>query len=187
MMMEYMLPGLFLLVLGLVLLLNLLTLPANWVMVFLVFVWRFANPNPGAMDMAYFFSVISLAVTGEVIEFAAQAWGAKKYGSTNSGMVGGILGAIAGAILGAPLLFGLGALGGALGGAFAGAYLFERLRGRTAAEAWEAAKGTMVGRVFGIAIKCGIGAMILVLTYSAVWPDVTPLPPAPAVLPGRTF
>jgi uncharacterized protein YqgC (DUF456 family) len=183
--MEYLLPGIFLLVLGLVLLLNLLTLPANWIMVILVFVWRFANPNPGAMDILYFVSVIGLAVAGEVIEFVAQAWGSKKYGSTNSGLIGGIIGAIAGAMLGVSFLFGLGALFGALGGAWAGAYLFERLRGRTAEEAWQAAKGTMVGRIFGITIKCGIGVMILVLTYSAVWPDVAAMPEVSS--PGRTF
>lgn len=118
--MEYILPGFFLLLLGLVLLLNLLPLPANWIMVALVFVWRFANPNPGAMDMVYFLSVIGLAALGEVIELVAQAWGAKKYGSTNSGMLGGIIGAITGAILGVPFLFGLGALFGALTGAWMG-------------------------------------------------------------------
>ena len=161
--------------LSLILLLNLLTLPANWIMVALVFVWRFANPNPGAMDIFYLASVTGLAVVGEVIEFVAQAWGTKKYGSTNTGMLGGIIGAIAGAILCAPFFFGLGALFGALVGAWAGCYTIERLRGREAADAWQAAKGAMVGRFLGIAIKCGIGVTMLVLTYHAVWP--TALPP----------
>ena len=167
---EYALPGFFLLLLGLVAVLNLLPLPANWIMVALVFAWRFCNPNPGAMDMAYLLSVLGLAAAGEIIELLAQIWGAKKYGSTNSGLLGGVIGAIAGAILCAPFLFGLGVLLGALGGAWIGCYLFERLRGRTAAEAWQAAKGAMIGRIFGVIIKCGLGVMILVLTYHAVWP-----------------
>ena len=183
--MEFILPIFFLSILALVLLLNLLTLPANWILVALVFLWRFANPNPGAMDLFYFLSVIGLAVLGEVIEFVAQAWGTKKYGSSNSGMFGGIIGAIAGAILCAPFLFGLGALFGALLGAFGGCYLVERLRGRTAAEAWQAAKGAMVGRFLGIVIKCGIGVMMLVLTYHAIWP--APVVSAVPALPAQTF
>lgn len=169
--MEYILPGFFLTFLTLILLLNLLTLPANWIMVALIFVWRFANPNPGAMDWFYFFSVIGLALAGEVIEFVAQAWGTKKYGSSNTGMVAGIIGAIIGAIVCAPFLFGIGALFGALIGAWLGCYTIERLRGRTAEQAWQAAKGAMVGRFLGIVIKCGIGGMMLVLTYHAIWPN----------------
>ena len=181
--MDYILPAFFLLILGSILLLNLLTLPANWIMVSLVLAWRFVNPNPGAMDMIYFLSLIGLAALGEVIEFVAQAWGAKKYGSTNSGMLGGIIGAIAGAILGVTFLFGLGALFGALAGAWIGSYLFERLRGRTAEEAWQAAKGALFGRFFGLTIKCGIGVMMLVLTYHAIWPAVvvTQTEPLPGV------
>ena len=185
--MEYILPVAFLFLLGCVLLLNLLTLPANWIMVILVLVWRFANPHPGAMDVMYLVSVVGLAVLGEVIEFVAQAWGTKRYGSTNTGMFGGIVGAIAGAILCAPFLFGLGALFGALLGAWAGCYLFERLRGRSAEQAWEAAKGAMVGRFLGIAIKCGIGVMMIVLTYHAIWPDILSIPPAVAPVPAVTM
>ncbi|MDR1686120.1 MAG: DUF456 domain-containing protein [Desulfovibrio sp.] len=185
--MEYLLPGVLLTLMGAVLLLNLLTLPANWIMIFLVFIWRVLNPQPGAMDMIYFVSLIGLAVVGEVVEFFAQAWGTKKYGSTNTGMIGGIIGAIAGAILCAPFFLGLGALGGALAGAWCGCYLFEILRGRSAGEAAQAAKGALFGRFCGIFIKCGIGAAMLVLTYHAVWPGLAALPtdgppaiPAPA-------
>ncbi|MDR2603957.1 MAG: DUF456 domain-containing protein [Desulfovibrio sp.] len=186
--MEYLLPGLLLTLMGAVLLLNLLTLPANWIMIFLVFIWRVANPQPGAMDMVYFVSLIGLAVVGEVVEFFAQAWGTKKYGSSNTGMLGGIIGAIAGALLCAPFFLGLGALAGALAGAWCGCFLFEILRGRPAGDAAQAAKGALLGRFCGIFIKCGIGAAMLVLTYHAVWPGFAALPtidppavPAPAV------
>ncbi|MDR1947741.1 MAG: DUF456 domain-containing protein [Desulfovibrio sp.] len=183
--MEYLLPGLLLTLMGAVLLLNLLTLPANWIMVFLVFVWRVAVPQPGAMDMVYFVSLIGLALVGEVVEFFAQAWGTKKYGSSNTGLIGGIIGAIAGAVVCAPFFLGLGALGGALGGAWCGCFLFEIIRGRTPGEAGKAAKGALVGRFFGIFIKCGIGAAMLVLTYHAVWPGPAALPaePPPAIPP----
>jgi uncharacterized protein YqgC (DUF456 family) len=182
--MDYLLPGLFLSIMGLALLLNLLTLPANWIMVGLVLIWRIANPHPGAMDALYFICLIGLALAGEVVEFLAQALGTKKYGATNTGMIGGIIGALVGAIICAPFFLGLGALGGALAGAWLGCYLFEILRGRSPAEAWQAAKGAMLGRFFGIFIKCGIGAAMLVLTYKAIWPDLAALPDiAPAIPP----
>ncbi|MDR3177041.1 MAG: DUF456 domain-containing protein [Desulfovibrio sp.] len=176
--MEYFLPGLFLAILGFVLLLNILTLPANWIMVILVVIWRFANPHPGAMDAFYFITLVGLALVGEVIEFLAQAWGTKRYGATNTGTIGGIIGAIAGAVVCAPFLLGVGALFGALIGAWCGCYVFELLRGRSAGEAWRSAKGAMIGRFFGICIKCGIGVAMLVLTYHAVWPGATPQLPA---------
>jgi uncharacterized protein YqgC (DUF456 family) len=76
----------------------------------------------------------------------------------------------------APFFLGLGALGGALAGAWCGCFLFELLRGRSAGDAAQAAKGALLGRFCGIFIKCGIGAAMLVLTYHAVWPGLAALP-----------
>lgn len=177
--MEYFLPSAFLFLLLLVLLLNLLTLPANWVMVGLVFLWRLLNPNPGTMDIWYFILVIGLAVLGEIIEYVAQAYGSKKYGSTTSGMFAGIVGAIIGAVVGVAFLFGFGALIGALIGGFFGCYIMEKINGRDDKEALKAAKGAMLGRFLGIVVKCAIGAVILILTYNAIWPSLVPAPALP--------
>lgn len=180
--MEFFLPlnsllaSVFLLLLCSVLLLNLLSLPANWLMVGLVLMWRFLNPSPGQMDTIFFVTLVGAAVFGEVVEFVAQAWGAKRYGSTTGGMWAGIIGAIAGALLGVSFLFGLGALIGALIGAWLGCYALERLRGRSEADASRAAKGALVGRFLGLVIKCGIGVFLVWLVYNAIWPGLTPLP-----------
>ena len=184
--MEYLFPTLFLALLLLVLLLNLFTLPANWIMIGLIMAWALINPQPGKTDFVYFSAIVGLSVFGEIVEFVAQAWGAKRYGSTTTGMFAGLLGAIVGAILGLPFLFGLGALFGALLGAWGFCYVAERLRGRSAEEAWKAAKGALYGRFFGIALKCGIGAVIVMLTYRAIWPGLAAAMP-PVLPPVSTF
>lgn len=127
--MEVLFPTIFLVLLGFVLLLNVITLPANWIMLGLIGLWRFAYPSPGDMGVFFFAMLVGLALFGEVIEYIAQGWGSKKYGSSTSGIWAGLLGALVGALAGLPLLFGLGAFIGALVGAWIGCYLMERYKG----------------------------------------------------------
>lgn len=129
--MEVLFPTIFLVLLGFVLLLNVITLPANWIMLGLIGLWRFAYPSPGDMGVFFFAMLVGLALFGEVIEYIAQGWGSKKYGSSTSGMWAGLLGALVGALAGLPLLFGLGAFIGALVGAWIGCYLMSATRGAT--------------------------------------------------------
>ena len=174
--MEVLFPTIFLVLLGFVLLLNVITLPANLIMLGLIGLWRFLYPSPGDMGVLFFAMLVGLAVFGEVVEYIAQGWGSKKYGSSTSGMWAGLIGAIVGALAGMPFLFGLGAFIGALVGAWAGCYLMERCNGRDDYEARQAAKGALVGRFLGIVVKCGIGAVMLALTCHAVFE--TPVYPA---------
>lgn len=167
--MEMFLGTFFLLVLGVVLLLNIVTLPANWIMIGLIVLWRLVTPYANGMGPGFFGLLIGLAVLGELVEYATQIWGSKKYGSSTSAMWAGVFGAVAGAFLGLPFLFGLGALIGALLGAWSASYLMERFNGRSDAEARKSAKGALVGRFLGIVIKCGIGAMMIGLTWHALF------------------
>lgn len=167
--MEALFPTIFLGFLGIVLLLNILTLPANWIMLALIVVWRFATPYGAGMSVGFFALLAGLAVFGEVVEYLTQIWGSKKYGSSTSGMWAGVLGALVGALIGLPLLLGLGALVGALVGAWGGSYLMERFNGRSGEEARLAAKGALMGRFLGIVVKCGIGAVMIGLTYHALF------------------
>ena len=178
--MEVLFPTLFLIVLGFVLLLNLITLPANWIMLGFIGLWRVLYPNPGDMGILFFALPLGLAVLGEVVEYVTQGWGSKKYGSSTSGMWAGLIGAMVGALAGLPLLLGLGAFIGALVGAWGGCYLMERYRGRDDAEARRAAKGALVGRFLGIVVKCGIGVVMLGLTFRAIF--TTPVMPSVVIL-----
>ena len=165
--------ALFLLALGICVLLNLVTLPGNWAMVALVAAWALLVPGNG-LGVLFFVMFIGLAVIGEVVEFGAQIWGAKKYGSSRVSTWAGVIGAIFGAIFGAPFMFGVGAVFGALFGAWAGCFLAERLiRRQPPAEAFRAAQGAFVGKFLGMVIKFGLGMAMLALTASNIWPVST--------------
>ncbi len=168
--MEYALSTFFIVLLAISQLLHILSLPANWLMIGLLGLWAYLHPADH-MDTTFFAITIGGAVVGEIAEFLAQSQGAKRYGSSGKGNIGGIIGAIAGAIFCAPFFFGLGALFGALGGAWGGCYLVERIQGRDNAEAVRAAKGAMLGRFLGLSIKMGIGIAILVYAAGFIFPQ----------------
>ncbi|MCH5277274.1 MAG: DUF456 domain-containing protein [Desulfovibrionaceae bacterium] len=171
--MLYALVIVFVLALTLCALLNLISLPGNWVLAGLAGLWAVAGPGAATADMGtlFFVALFGLAAAGEVVEYAAQIWGAKKYGSSGRATVAGMIGTILGAIAGSPFLFGLGALFGALAGAWLGAFTAERLLdGRPASQAAHAANGALVGRFLGMVVKFGLGITMVVLTAAAIWP-----------------
>ena len=175
--------GGFIALMGLVLLLNFFSLPANWMLIALAAVWKYMSSAASEMTFGFFALLVGLAVIGELLDFAFLALKAKKYGSSNSGLFAGLVGAIIGAIMCAPFLFGLGALLGALAGAWLGCYLMELLvRGGGHAKAMQAAMGALVGRFLGTVCKCGIGVVILTYIARAVWPDAAPLIPGPGAV-----
>lgn len=153
---------------GLVLFLHVFSLPANWIALALVAGWITMHPG-GSVTWAFFGVLAGLAVGGEVLEFIIQYYGAKAFGSTGKGNVGGMVGAVVGAILGAPLLLGIGAVFGALVGAFAGCLILELGQGRGAGQAWVAAWGAMFGKFFGMAVKFGVGVAMIALVVSRLW------------------
>lgn len=158
---------LFVCLLLLVLMLHIFSLPANWIMLGLLLIWKFMHPE--AMGWGFMGVLLAFALVGEIMEFIAQAYGAKRFGSTGRGNLGGIIGAIAGAILGAPFFFGLGAVIGALCGAYAGCFIMETGQGRSNAEASRAAWGAFWGKFFGMGIKVGLGMGMLALSVTRIF------------------
>ncbi len=158
--------------LTLILFLNIFSLPANWIILGFVALWKYIYPDTAQMDIWFFVMIIGLAILGEVLELFLQVAKAKKYGSTSSGTFAGVVGAIIGAIVLAPLFFGLGALIGALIGAWLGCFIMEKLKGRSFQDAREAAFGAMMGRFLGTVCKCGIGGAMLAITGRYVWPEI---------------
>ncbi len=161
----------FMAVLGFVLFLNIFSLPANWIMLALIALWKYIYPDTASMTATFFIILTVLAIVGEVLEFGLQVAKAKKYGSSSSGTFAGIVGAIIGAIVLAPLFFGIGALIGAVLGAWIGCYIMEVAKGRPQKEAVDAAFGAMVGRFLGTVVKCGIGGIMLAVTGRYIWPE----------------
>ncbi|MFR8277002.1 MAG: DUF456 domain-containing protein [Desulfovibrio fairfieldensis] len=125
---AYLLAGAFVTLLCFVLLLNVFGLPANWIVLGLVALWKMVHPGAANLDVWFWVMMVGLALIGEALELGMQILKAKRYGSSSSGTFAGMVGAIAGAILLAPLFFGLGALIGALAGAWIGCFLMELSR-----------------------------------------------------------
>lgn len=143
-----------------ILLLNILSLPANWI---LVFMFAILYIIPGfTISFTTLLCLIAIAVIAEVLEAGVQMSIAKKSGASLSGNWAGIFGSIIGAILGMPFLLGLGALIGALIGAWLGCYIVERMRGKNDRHATRAAFGSLQGRLLGFTIKMALGAYIIV-------------------------
>ncbi len=166
--------GAFITLLCFVLLLNIFGLPANWVLLGLVALWKVVHPAAASMDVWFWIMMVGMALVGEALEMGMQILKAKRYGSSSSGTFAGMIGAIAGAILLAPLFFGIGALIGALAGAWTGCFIVERLKGRPLREALDAAFGAMMGRFLGTVCKCGVGGAMLALAAGHIWPKLPP-------------
>jgi len=161
--------ALFIFLLLLVMLLHVFTLPANWIVLGLILIWKMLHPE--MMTWGVFFLLVAMSGLAEIIEFLSGAYGARKYGATGKGNWGGILGAIAGAIFGAPFFLGLGAIVGSVAGAFIGCLMVEMAGKRAFAEARRAAWGAMWGRFFGLVAKVGIGVAMLAVAAPRIWPS----------------
>ncbi len=130
--MEYFLVILFIVFLILAVLIQVLSLPGNWLAIILVIIWKFIGPASSVANLSWGFILllIVLAAIGEIMEWLLQLKVGKQFGSSFKGNIGGIIGAIVGAILFLPLFFGFGALLGALVGAYLGCLAAELLQGR---------------------------------------------------------
>ena len=145
--------------------LNLLSLPGNWLMLGVLCLFAWLDPQ-GRLAWRFVGYMGLIAVVGELFEFAAQVVGGKRGGASRAGNFGGIVGSIAGAILGAPFALGLGSIVGALFGAWVGCFAVERLRQETTRHAVEAAWGAFWGRSLGLVGKASAGAAIIVMSVS---------------------
>ena len=153
------------------LLLIFLGLPGTWVIIGITGLWA-AFVETAHFGWQFFAFAIGLAGLGELIEFAAGYYGAKRFGGSSKGSVGGIIGALVGGFMCAPILFGLGALPGALAGGFAGCFLVEKMRGASGQAAASAAFGATLGRFGGFVVKLSIGIGIICLSAPLIWQSV---------------
>jgi hypothetical protein len=144
-------------------------LPGTW-MIFgaaLVYAWvtDFAQIGGGLLLL---FGLLTLA--GEFVEYVFGIAGARRFGSSNRGILFSILGGFMGAIIGAPLFFGFGAILGALVGAFLGAVLIELLTyGPTDwKKAVRSGWGNFLGRIAGVITKMAIAIGMIVWIAATV-------------------
>lgn len=146
-----------------------LGLPGTWVILAAtaVYAWVTGFSHVGAGMLVLFFL---LAAGGEIVEYVFGIAGARRFGSSNRGIVFSLLGGFAGAVVGAPLFFGFGAILGALVGAFLGAVLIELLTYGVAEwrRAVRSGWGNFVGRMAGLITKMAIAIGMIVWTAATV-------------------
>src|SRR5919199_3245481 len=140
--------------------------PGLWVMAGAVLVYSYVGP-PNAIGIATLIAVLVLAFVGELLEFALSGRYARKYGGSRRAGWGAILGGIVGAFVGVPI-FLIGSMIGAFLGAFVGAWVAELTLGTELRAATRVATGALLGRIAAVAVKVGVGLVIMVWTFVAI-------------------
>lgn len=158
--------------------LNVFGLPGNWLLVAATALYAWWMPAESRADIgtATLTSLIVLAGLGELVEFLAGAWGAKRAGGSRRAavlaLVGSLMGSILGLFVGIPiplvgpivgaLLFaGLGALGGAV--------LGESWKGRSLNESLSVGEAAFWGRILGTLGKMMVGTLLVAIVLIAVF------------------
>jgi uncharacterized protein YqgC (DUF456 family) len=158
-------------------LLNLIGLPGNWLALACCAVYAWGGPNEGRLNIGWGVvgSLCALALVGELIEFLAGAWGARRAGGSSRGaalaLAGSVVGGFAGMFVGVPIPV-VGPLAGALLfaslGALAGAVVGERWKGRGMDESLRVGNAAFWARMLGTLGKTLVGAVMLALIFAAL-------------------
>ncbi|MBW2650394.1 MAG: DUF456 domain-containing protein [Deltaproteobacteria bacterium] len=113
--------------------------------------------------------LVFISLLAETMDFFLGIAGARRYGSSKTGVALSIIGGIVGAIMMTPILFGLGAIIGVFLGGFAGAFLGEYLEQRKLKPAIRAGYGSLIGRIIGTLVKGSLAIVMAVIAMSAVY------------------
>ena len=117
----------------------------------------------------------ALATGGELAEFGASVWGARRAGGSRRAavfsLIGSLIGAVAGATLGLPIpILGpplAAVLGGAIG-ALASAALAEHTRGESSSQSLRVGSAAFVGRLLGTGAKTVAATVLAVVAVVAL-------------------
>ncbi len=104
-------------------------------------------------------AIVGLTLISYGVDAAAGWLGAKRFGATKWGVLGGIAGAMAGIFLGLPGLF-IGPIVGAIAGEFIG--------GQRLVAAGRAGWGTLLGNLVGMIIKLFLGLIMIAIFFMNV-------------------
>jgi uncharacterized protein YqgC (DUF456 family) len=148
-------------------------LPGNWLMVVSTSLFAWWTWDRHVFSGWTLIAVAGLALLGELIEFSAGMFGARKAGASWRASVAGILGAFVGAAVGTvafPVPVVGTVVGACLGVALA-VWLVEVSLGARPEQSLQRAVGAGVGEFLGILSKFAIGIVIwLTIAVAAFWP-----------------
>lgn len=121
------------------------------------------------ITQALIWTLLGIALFGELMEYLAGIFGAKKFGASKAGIIGAIVGGIIGGIVGTGILLLVGSVIGLLIGAFSGAFLMELAIKKKPAQALRAGWGTFTGRIGGILAKIILATVMIVLILARIF------------------
>ena len=148
----------------------LFNLPGTWLMVLFPVILEWWQPGQFMFGWPVLFVAVSLALLGEVLEFVLGAAGSRHAGGSKRAAVLAIVGSFIGAIVGTALPLPIvGTLIGACAGAFVGSLLGDLWAGRTLFQSFRAGRGAATGRLWGMASKLAVGAVIVVVLAIAAF------------------
>jgi uncharacterized protein YqgC (DUF456 family) len=135
-------------------------LPGLWLMLLglVGYGWLTDFRTLSAVGLALAFA---LALVGEAVEAWLGFHFARRYGGSSRAGWGALIGGLIGAIVGVPVPL-LGSVIGGFLGAFVGAALFEYSRARQTGAAARSGWGAVLGRATAAAVKMAIGIVIAV-------------------------
>lgn len=121
------------------------------------------------ITQALIWALLGIALFGELMEYFAGIFGAKKFGTSRAGIIGAVAGGILGGIVGTGILLLIGSVVGLLIGAFSGAFLVELAIKKKPAQALRAGWGTFTGRIGGILTKVILGIVMIILVLVRIF------------------
>ena len=107
----------------------------------------------------YVWQAVAVALT-LVIDYAATAYGARRYGGSSAAIYGSLAGLVIGPLILGPIGFVIGP--------FAGALMGELATGKRLQGAFRAAFGTLVGMIGGTLLKVAVELVMIVWFFVVV-------------------
>ena len=157
--------------------LALVGLPGTWLMLLAAAGYAWLGPESGVTQITWatVTAILVMCAFGELAEFLAGTWGAKRAGGSRRAAVFALLGSVTGAIVGATLGVPIpvvgppiaAVMGGALG-ALVGAALAERSHGEATRKSWQVGQAAFWGRLMGTGIKTIVATVIAVVIVVAL-------------------
>ena len=154
--------------------LNVASLPGNWVILFAAAALSLYHDghNP---HWVFLLVILVILLAAEAVEFLGGMIGAKTFGASKTASWFAILGAMFGGLIGIPPLT-LAMLGTdhilmAVAGAFLAAWVVELIKRKTMRDSLKAALGAALGRGAGLASKIagGLAAWVVLVVTAQPW------------------
>jgi uncharacterized protein YqgC (DUF456 family) len=140
----------------------LIGIPGTFIILGAVFVYS-ACTHFEVVSMRLLVGLLSIAMTGEIIEAFLGLFVARKFGASRLALFSTLIGGFAGAVIGSLALPLIGTVIGAVAGAFLGAFIPEMALKRGVERSVSAGMGVFIGRTGAVFAKLFLGTVMIAL------------------------